>query len=140
LTYIHADDVQEIPEWPTTRFPCYSLVNPSLDAAVRSVNENVEPFLPPDTSGSTQSRIGSQFNEAVVKNFVNPAQKSTLAVEDVRAFSKTLPKRLDDGMASDDDVDIRRHYNKPDFRLQPGSYTIILCIDNQEIHTRYVMN
>lgn len=124
-----------MPEKPDLRLFCYSLADSSHSATIHSVSENAESSLSSNVSTSIQSTLGSPRGEAVV----NSSQKSTLAVEDMRSCSETNFQQHDNGNASDDNTITRKYSSKPDFRLQPGSYTIVLCIDNQEIYSRYVI-
>jgi len=47
-------------------------------------------------------------------------------------------KLLGDNNVPHYSIEFKQHAGIPDYRLQPGSFRILLCVDNQEYFARYV--
>jgi hypothetical protein len=142
FAYVYTEDAPQTPQGSGVGFPHNSLADVSQCVTVCSEQKlcsikDFQPYLPPEMSVHVQSAFGSPCNLAIEESTSYTTLASKPAMTSGYKKACAMHSELfNDGSTSLIQNNLKKQFDRPDIRLNPGSFKITLCVDNQEYYAR----
>ena len=137
FAYIHNDDAPDIPELSEIGSMLHSSVDHLQSSATSAEINTLDGSWQMQADILSKAQLGLSHSLGS-HSFGVPAScrfKNVLTDANFNHCSE-LPA---DNCARQRGIDIEKQLGRPDFRLDPGSFKVILCVDNQEYYGRFVV-